>query len=233
MRFCGAPRTMKRGPSGARATTEPCLRLTAHPCGNRIDTFRCGSAGAHEFRRSKGRRHEGPERACLDGRHGSELQPCAVEERRAAVLVARHARHVGAHDVRVRAERDFGRDEHGRVHRARGDARRRLHEGAAQAEIDQPGRRAGAQPHGGVRRARDPYESPPIGRRHHDPRAVCLVHGDHATASLTSISPNWNAARNASTTCGSKSVDVPLTMMSLASKGDMALRYGRSLVSES
>ena len=52
-----------------------------------------------------------------------------------------------------------------------------------------------------------------------------------ATAIFASSSPFRNATRNASTTFGSKSLPLPSTMMSLASKGDIALRYGRSLVS--
>src|SRR6476660_3182856 len=53
------------------------------------------------------------------------------------------------------------------------------------------------------------------------------------TRAGTSISPRRKASRNALTTRGSKSVPAPLAMTSLASKSDIALRYGRSLVSES
>ena len=56
---------------------------------------------------------------------------------------------------------------------------------------------------------------------------------DYTTTVGTSSSPLRNASTNAFTTFGSKSLPDPLTMISLASKGDIALRYGRSLVSES
>ena len=55
----------------------------------------------------------------------------------------------------------------------------------------------------------------------------------YTSTSGTSICPLRNAATNASTTCGSKSLPEPFMITSLASNGDIALRYGRSLVSES
>ena len=55
----------------------------------------------------------------------------------------------------------------------------------------------------------------------------------YTSTSGTSICPLRKAATNASTTCGSKSLPAPFMIASLASNGDIALRYGRSLVSES
>ena len=47
------------------------------------------------------------------------------------------------------------------------------------------------------------------------------------------MSPFRKAVRNASTTLGSNSVPAPFTRISLTSNGDIAFRYGRSLVNES
>ena len=139
-------------------------------------------------------------------------------------------------------------------------AQRRVHfeQRAAFREIDQPDVVTGTtrQPRGlqplevssvaplvrapigtsGFRTGREPA------RRKTDGEGDCLsgfrrqeferAHG-YTTTVGTSSSPLRNASTNAFTTFGSKSVPDPLRMISLASKGDIALRYGRSLVSES
>jgi len=56
---------------------------------------------------------------------------------------------------------------------------------------------------------------------------------DYTNTSGISISPRRQQVAKASTTSGSKSLPALLTIDSFASKGDMALRYGRSLIRES